>query len=121
MEQDSVFKQREDVLRKSFEALILQMEKEKDQRDEVFLKFLTGREEIREKHALELEMVNMDASVDTALAVFLAKVETATEGPSNWDVKGWKESIFHLTGIHPDQEARGGDPALGDGATSNEV
>ena len=73
-EQDMIFKQRADVLRKSFEALIVQMEREKDKRDDVLLNLLTGKETVAEKHALELAMVRMDAKADTALEVLLAKV-----------------------------------------------
>ena len=51
-EQNRTFQQREYILRKGFEALILQMEKEMETRDEVFLKLLTGREEMRERHAM---------------------------------------------------------------------
>ena len=87
-EQDRIFKQREDVLRKSFEALILQMEREKDKRDDVLLNLLTEKETVAEKHALELAMVRMDAKANTALEVLLAKVETVEEDPVNWNIEG---------------------------------
>ena len=106
--QDRTFQQREDILRKSFEALISQMEKETETRDEVFLKLLTGREEMQEKHAMEMDMARMDSDADIALAVLRAKLEVAMVDPACWDVEGWKDSIFQLTGIHPDWNAEGG-------------
>ena len=50
------------------------MEKETETRDEVFLKLLTGREEMREKHATEMEIARMESDADTALAVLRAKL-----------------------------------------------
>ena len=46
-EQDRSFQQRENILRRSFEALISEMETENETWDEVFLKLLSGREEMR--------------------------------------------------------------------------
>ena len=125
-EQDRSFQQREDVLRRSFEALISQMETENETRDEVFLKLLSGREEMREKHDTEMEMTRMESDADIALAVLRAKLEVATVDPARWDVEGWKDSDFQLTGIHPDwNAARGklvGQSSSNDvGATSKEV
>ena len=116
-EQDRSFQQREDVLRRSFEALT---------RDEVFLKLLSGREEMRERHDTEMEMSRMENDADIALAVLRAKLEVATMDPVSWDVKGWKDSILQLTGIHPDwSAAEGGLVEQGSsknvGATSAEV
>jgi hypothetical protein len=104
-EQDRSFQQREDVLRRSFEALISEMETENETRDEVFLKLLSGREEMRERHDTEMEMSRMENDADIALAVLRAKLEVATMDPVSWDVKGWKDSILQLTGIHPDWSA----------------
>ena len=125
-EQDKSFQQREDILRKSFEALISEMEIENEARDEVFLKLLSGREEMREKHDTEMEMTRMESDADIALAVLRAKLEFATMDPACWEVGGWKDSIFQLTGIHPDWSAKGGDSAghgtsKGNGAASKEV
>ena len=108
VEQDRSFQQREDVLRRSFEALIAEMETENETRDEVFLKLLSGREEMRERHDTEMEMSRMESDADIALAVLRAKLDVATMDPVCWDVKGWKESIFQLTGIHPDWSAAEG-------------
>ena len=69
VEQDKSFQQREDVLRRSFEALISEMETENETRDEVFLKLLSGREEMRERHDTEMEMSKMESDADMALAV----------------------------------------------------
>ena len=104
-EQDRSFQQRDDVLRRSFEALISEMETENETRDEVFLKLLSGREEMRERHDTEMEMSRMESDADIALAVLQAKLEVATTDPVCWDVKGWKDSILQLTGIHPDWSA----------------
>ena len=125
-EQDRIFKQRGEVLRKSFEALIVQLEREKDKRDDVLLNLLSGKEKVGDEHALELAMVRMDAKANTALEVLLAKVETAEEDPVNWNIEGWKDSIFQMTGIHPDSKIGGEYPAEMNsseevGATSKEV
>ena len=73
-EQDRSFQQREDILRRSFEALISEMETENEARDEVFLKLLSGREEMREKHDAEMEMTRMESDADIALAVLRTKL-----------------------------------------------
>ena len=126
VEQDKSFQQREDVLRRSFEALISEMETENETRDEVFLKLLSGREEMRERHDTEMEMSRMESDADMALAVLRAKLDVAAMDPACWDVKGWKDSIFQLTGIHPDWSvAEGGlagqSSSKNVGATSEEV
>ena len=72
-EQDRSFQQREDVLRRSFEALISEMETENETRDEVFLKLLSGREEMRERHDTGMEMSKMESDADLSLAVLQAK------------------------------------------------
>ena len=101
-EQERSLQEREDILRRSFEALISQMEAEMETRDEVFLKLLSGRGEMREKHDTEMEMARMESDADIALAVLRAKLDVATMDPVRWDVKGWKDSVFQLTCIHPD-------------------
>ena len=82
--------------------MISQMETEMETRDEVFLKLLSGREEMHEKHDTEMEMARMESDADIALAVLRAKLDVATTDPVRWDVKGWKDSIFQLTRIQPD-------------------
>ena len=102
------------------------METENETRDEVFLKLLSGMEEMREKHDTEMEMKRMESDADIALAVLRAKLEVATVDTACWDVEGWKDSIFQLIGIHPDWNAAGGklvgQSSSNDvGATSKEV
>ena len=120
-EQDRSFQQREDILRRSFEALISEMETENETRDEVFLKLLSGRDEMREKNDTEMEMTRMESDADIALAVLRAKLEVAMMDPARWDVEGWKNSIFQLTGIHPDWNVQGGGSAGQDTSKDNEA
>ena len=97
------------------------MEKETETRDEVFLKLLSGREEMQDRHAMELEMARMESDANIALAVLRAKLEVAMADPTCWDINGWKDSIFQLTGVHPDQIVEGETFGKDYGATSKEV
>ena len=76
---------------------------------------------MRERHAMELEMARMESDADIALAVLRAKLEVAMADPTCWDINGWKDSIFQLTGIHPDRNVEGETSGKDNGATWKEV
>ena len=76
---------------------------------------------MREKHDAEMEMTRMESDADIALAVLRTKLEVAAMDPACWDVEGWKDSIFQLTGIHPDRSAEGGKSAGQDTSKDGEA
>ena len=51
------------------------------------------------RHLSEMEEVMADSRTSAAIAVLQARIEMATEDPSNWDVVGWKEAHHRLTGL----------------------
>ena len=64
---------------------------------------------------------NVNLTGAQAVSVLQAQIALVKKDPATWDVAGWKDAIFNLKGVHPDQEAREEDPAKEDGATSKEV
>ena len=107
VEQEKAFEQHERVLKQSFEALMMQLEKERDTLEEVILKLLNGKQETVERHAFELDATMMDYKANTDVVILQTKLKLANEGPSSRDVEGWKDAIFRLTGVHPDEEMAG--------------
>ena len=68
----------------------------------------------------------VDSKTSAAVSVLQAQIALVEKDLATWDVTGWKDVVFRLTGVHPDQEAGEEepgkeDPAKEDGATSKEV
>ena len=123
MEREKNFKEHERVLRQSVQELtakVAELEKEN-------LRCKDEMQEMLDQHAAELNESANDSRTSAAVSVLQAQLALVKEDPATWDVAGWKDAVFRLTGVHPDHGAEKEedpgkeDPAKEDGATSKEV
>ena len=132
MERERNFKEHENALRQSIQELtakVAKLEKEN-------LRCKNEMQEMLDQHAAELNESAIDSSTSAAVSVLQAQLALVKEDPATWDVAGWKDAVFRLTGVHPDQDAGkedperedpgkedpgNKDPVKEDGATSKEV
>ena len=99
--------------------------------EEESLRWKSEKQDLMDQHAAELDDLAMDSKTSAAVSVLQAQIALVKKDPATWDVTGWKDVVFRLTGVHPDQEAEDedlgkedpvkGDPVKEDGATSKEV
>jgi hypothetical protein len=116
------FKEHEGVLRQTIQELTAKVAK----LEEESLRWISEKQELLDQHAAELDDLDIDSKTSAAVSVLQAQIALVKEDPATWDVKGWKDAVFRLTGVHPDQEngeeePGKEDPAKEDGATSKEV
>ena len=123
MEREKNFNEHENALRQSIQELtakVAKLEKEN-------LRCKNEMQEMLDQHAAELNESANDSRTSAAVSVLQAQLALVKEDPATWDVAGWKDAVFRLTGVHPDQgvgkeeEPGKEDPAKEDGATSKEV
>ena len=122
MAREKNFKEHEGALRQTIQELTAKVAK----LEEESLRWISEKQELLDQHAAELDDLDIDSKTSAAVSVLQAQIALVKEDPATWDVKGWKDAVFRLTGVHPDQENGEGepgkeDPAKEDGATSKEV
>ena len=118
MAREKNFKEHEGVLRQTIQELTAKVAK----LEEESLRWISEKQELLDQHA----DLDIDSKTSAAVSVLQAQIALVKEDPATWDVKGWKDAVFRLTGVHPDQEngeeePGKEDPAKEDGATSKEV
>ena len=127
MVREKNFKEHERALRQTIQELTVKVAK----LEEESLGWRSEKQELMDQHAAELDDLAIDSKTSAAVSVLQAQIALVKEDPATWDVTGWKDAVFRLTGVHPDQEAGEedlgkedplkDDPAKEDRATSKEV
>ena len=122
LEREKNFKECEKVLRQSVQELTAKVAKLEGEN----LRCKNEMQDMMDQHAAELDDLAIDSKTSAAVSVLQAQIALAKKDPATWDVTGWKDAVFRLTGVHPDQEAGEEDPGKEDpvkedGATSKEV
>ena len=122
LERERNFKEHEKVLRQTIQELTAKVAKLEEQS----LRWKSERQDMMDQHAAELDDLAIDSKTSAAVSVLQAQIALVKKDPATWDVTGWKDAVFRLTGVHPDQETGEEepgkeDPAKEDGATSKEV
>ena len=122
LERERNFKEHEKVLRQTIQELTAKVAN----LEEESLRWKSERQDMMDQHAVELDDLAIDSKTNAAVSILQAQIALVKKDPATWDVTGWKDAIFRLTGVQPDQEAGEEepgkeDPAKEDGATSKEV
>ena len=127
MVREKNFKEHERALRQTIQELTVKVAK----LEEESLGWRSEKQELMDQHAAKLDDLAIDSKKSASVSVLQAQIALVKEDPATWDVTGWKDALFRLTGVHPDQEAGEedlgkedplkDDPAKEDGATSKEV
>ena len=112
LEWERNFKEHERVLRQTVQKLTAKVAK----LEEESLRWKNERQDMVDQHAAELDDLAIDSKTSAAVSVLQAQIALVKKDPATWDVSGWKDAVFRLTGVHPDQEAGEEDPGKEDPA-----
>ena len=125
-EREKNFKEHKKVLRQNIQDLTAKVARLEEEAEEEILRWKVEKQEMMDRHAVDLDESAIDSKTSAVVSVFQAQSELARKDPATWDVAGWKDALFRLTGVHPDHET--GDenpakenPAKEEEATSKEV